>query len=438
MRILLISFFFPPYNVIGAVRNAKMAKYLRSFGHDVEVLSADRQNVMRSDLSTELPAERIHYTHWLNPRWPLDLIFGRGEKISFAGNAAVTGPEGSAGLLSRMISLVKTVVYFPDPQIGWLPFACAKASSVMRKRRPDVIYASAPPFTGLMIAARVGGRHGIPWVADFRDLWVDNECYDYPPWRLECEEKVERRTVSKAAAMVTVSEPLAELLRSKYGKTVRVIPNGFDACDYPGQVGPQSERGELLIVYTGNIYPERQSPRPLFEAIRMMGPTAGKIKVRFYGVRQRDIGHLDAGCGIPENVEFRPPVSHREALGLQAGADLLLHLLWNDPGQPGIYSGKLFEYLGARRPVLALGSVDNVAARLIRERSAGLVSDDPGAIRDYLEGMLLRKEAEGCIPPLPPAVGSGFSREEQARSLEELLKEVCMRNEKRDGIEVAG
>ncbi len=424
--------------MIGAVRNAKMAKYLSKFGHDVEVLSADKQNVMRSDLDAELPADKVHYTSWLNPRWPLDLIFGRGEKISFAGNAPPAGSGGAVSLLSRLIALIKTVVYFPDPQIGWLPFACTKASSIIRERRPDVIYASAPPFTGLLIAGLIGEKHKIPWVADFRDLWIDNECYDYPPWRLNFEKKIEHRVVSKAAAMVTVSEPLADLLRNRYGKKVRVIPNGFDACDYPEHADHLTGRGELLIIYTGNIYPERQSPRPLFEAVGMMGPLAGRVKIRFYGVRQRDINYLAVNGGIPDFVEFCPPVSHREALGLQAGADLLMHLLWNDPGQPGIYSGKLFEYLGARRPILALGSVDNVAARLIKERKAGLVSDDPGTIKEYLTKLSREKEEKGYISPLADSIGDGFSREEQARSLEELLKEVCLQSKKQDGVRESG
>ncbi|MCS6841315.1 MAG: hypothetical protein NZ701_11090, partial [Roseiflexus sp.] len=114
---------------------------------------------------------------------------------------------------------------------------------------------------------------------------------------------------------------------------------------------------------------------------------------------------------------------HREALAQQRAADVLLLLLWNDPRERGVYTGKLFEYLGARRPILGIGPAGNVAADLIRERRAGLVSADPAEVAGQLVRWLDAKE-RGSIPDLPEAVAAGLSRADQTRRLEAFLERL--------------
>ena len=127
-------------------------------------------------------------------------------------------------------------------------------------------------------------------------------------------------------------------------------------------------------------------------------------------------------------VEVHSSVAYRESLGIQRSSDVLLLLLWDDPRERGVYTGKVFEYFGARRPILALGPKDNVAAALIERRGAGFVSNDPAAIAGRLRDWIGEKDACGSIAPLPEEKLFGLSRGEQARRLERFLLNTLARH----------
>ena len=429
MRILFVSFAFPPSNTIGCVRVGKTAKYLVQFGHDVRVISAVDQHLATTTLPVEIAADRITYTRWLMPPWPVRRAFGRTpEPASAPGNGGgEPGKRPELLLLRRAaragMKLIRTL-YFPDMDIGWLPFALTAARRVLTGWKPDVILASASPVTSLIAAHRISRRHHVPWVGDLRDLWTDNHCYEYPVWRRRIEERLERRVLSSAAGLVTVSEPLAETLRAKFGRPTTVILNGFDPSDYPCSLAALPRSDGLRIVYTGTIRPGRQTPAPLFEALRRLGPVADKVRVAFYGAPGAFVHEAASRYGVADLVEINAVVSHREVLRRQSEADVLLHLLWTDPEQPGVYNAKLFEYLGARRPILGVGYIGNVAAELIRARCAGVTLDDPVRILTQLEQWIRQKEETGRIPDLDAAATAGLSREEQTKVLEGFLEQV--------------
>jgi len=427
MRILMISFGFPPANSIGCVRTGKIAKYLTRFGHEVRVISARHQVDMQSALRLEMPRECITYTPWLNFRWPLEIMLGRGKRLEDAWEATYSN---HLGLGRNILRVLRTFLYFPDKEIGWMPFALHSASHMLRRWSPTLIYASAGPYTSLIVAHLLSQRFGVPWIGELRDLWVNNHNYKYfgyPAWRERLEEKLERRVLSSAEGLVTVSVPLAQTLIKKHRKPTAVILNGFDASDYPAGSDIRFNDNVFRIVYTGNIYFNSQSPEPLFEALQMLGNLAQRVRVSFFGNFSKRLHEMARGCGIEHLIEIIGPVSHQDALKAQKQADFLLHLLWNDPDEPGVYGAKLFEYLGSRRPVLAVGHTDNVAAQLIIERGAGVAANDPKELAIHLENRIKYKETNGQIPQLDGKVGLGLSREEQTRQLERFLIELLAR-----------
>jgi hypothetical protein len=221
---------------------------------------------------------------------------------------------------------------------------------------------------------------------------------------------------------VTVSEPLAETLRRKFGKPTGVVFNGFDAEDYDAIPASPDPHG-LSIVYTGSIYERWQSPQPLFDALAMMREAAGDIHVAFYGSSRPFLQRLAAAAGVAALVEIHDAIPYTQVVAVQKSADVLLHLLWNDPSQRGVYNAKIYEYFGARRPILAVGYTGNVTADLVRTRGAGVAFDDPQSIAAHLRELLAQKRSGG-IDALPRAVSAGLSREEQTRGLEEFLLTV--------------
>jgi glycosyltransferase involved in cell wall biosynthesis len=426
MRILYIAYLFPPYMSSGTVRTGKTVRFLTELGHDVRVLSAADQP-LQPTMPLEIDEHRVTRTTWLDVNRPAEIALGGRKRVAAVGYAPPSGAFGR--FLKRAGRCYKSLVHWPDGQIGWLPFAVHAGNRAVRDWRPDLIFASALPATTLLVGRGVARRWGIPWVAELRDLWVDPWNESLPRWRQRWDTRWERRVLSSAAALVTVSTPLAEVLLSRHKKPTAVVPNGYDAGDYPAiarrEDGPDAP---LRIVYTGMIYEGRQDPSPLFEAMQLMGDRAKKLRVVCYGRYLDGLRQSAQQHGVGELVEVNRAVPYYEALRHQREADLLLFLSWTDERQQGVYTGKLFEYLGARRPILGIGPTSNVAAALIRERSAGFVSADPRAIAKRLETWIATKECDGSIVDLPGESCHGLSRDEQLRSLERFLVRVVERD----------
>lgn len=434
MRVLIVAFWFPPSNLIGAVQVGKLARYLHRGGHDVRVLTTDLAE--DRSLALEIPAEHVVYTEFHSAAAWLDravrLVRRRPGAASAASLKAAEGGGTAAAdfLWDRVRRQYYGLIHIPDLRIGWLKTGVPAGRRLIEQWRPDIIFASAPPFTGLILAHRLGREFSIPWIADFRDLWVDNPYYSEPRWRKPIDAVLERITVRDAASLVTVSPLWAEQLRRRHGKHATVIYNGYAAEDFPPTPPSAGDGGPVLTIrYTGTIYRGFRDPSPLFAAIGLL-PDAfrNRVTVEFRGDIGNELHELAAGCGVDDRIAIRPRVPYRKALQLQMEADVLLLLQWNDARDEGNLPGKLFEYFYARRPILFIGYEGGTAAQMVRERNAGLVSNSPERIRDQLCEWIEKKN-EGLLTGLDKSVSQGLSREDQFSKLEQLFAEVVNRGE---------
>lgn len=421
MRILYVSYFYPPYNVIGAVRAGKAVKYLQRFGHELHVLTAADQPYQTS-LDSELDEDHIHRTPWKYLGKPRRLE--RAEQNQAAAPAVAARDSWKNKLMKKAWNGYRAVVHVPDPFIGWMSYAMQAGRPLCRDWSPDLIFASAQPYTSLWIAQRLSRETGIPWVAELRDLWTENHYYDFPRWRKVLERRLERKVLSTASGMVTVTQGLHTRLKEQYGLPIALVRNGFDHEDVPVEEAPPTSRDTLRVVYTGAIYPGKRDPSVLFQSLRLLGEQARQVKICFYGRRMGDVQQLADAAGVSEHVEIHHPVSYQESLQLQREADLLLLLLWDHPAENAVLPGKLYEYFGARRPILGVGPVDSESGCLVAERRAGLVSTDPEALAAELRTRLEEKQREGRLPALPVEATRGLTREDQNRWLDEFLRTV--------------
>jgi Glycosyl transferase 4-like domain len=433
MKILIISFWFPPSNVVGAIRVGKLARYLLRQGHETRVLTTDI--VEDRSLPVEIPKEYILSEYqrrkdWLDP-------FARYFRPRAAAPVAASGKmseDEAKGSRTPVSDWFKRqyhgLIHLPDMRTDWIKTAVPAGRRLVEEWQPDIIFASGPPFTGLIVASRLGRAFNIPWVADLRDLWVDNPYYGHsePGWRRPIEAILERRTLRNAAALVTVSPVWAEQLLRRHGKTAGVIYNGYAEEDFPRSPSHEDNGEVLTIRYTGSIYQGFRDPSALFAAIGLLGRTLReRVRVEFFGDAGHEVLALAAQHRVRDSVNVRSLVPYRCALKLQMEADILLLLQWSDKRDEGNLPSKIFEYLYARRPILFLGYEHGVAARLIRERGAGLVSNTPELIRDQLAVWIEDKQA-GCLKALDPSVSRGLSRDDQFRKLEQIFADVLHRD----------
>lgn len=413
MKILFITYHFPPYNQIGAVRIGKMAKYFREFGHEVKVVTA-RDPFIPKGLPLEVPTDDVIYTNW----WDINRI-GRGT-VQPTGQGE---SRGSPGWLVRGVSFSQRIYAalfnIPDERVGWIPYAVKSAASIAKDWHPDIVVSSGPPHSAHVVASivrRVAGR--VPWVADMRDPWVDNQTYPHPAWRKRFDKILERLILGQATGLVAVSEPWSEQLKSKFSTRMAVVTNGFEPSDYPE---PETYSEKILrIVYTGTIYEGIQDAGVLFQALGLLGDAANKIRIDYYG---RDGGHMleiARAWGQEELVHINGQVTYEESLRKQVSADVLLLLGVIDPLQKGWYPAKVFEYLGAKRPILSIGPSGDVTSDLIKNAQAGAVLYESNAVAAQLDAWVKQKMAGG-IPSLPPNVGKGLTRRELAASMESFL-----------------
>jgi glycosyltransferase involved in cell wall biosynthesis len=424
MRILIVSYAFPPFNSIGGVRVGKTAKYLLKAGHDVRVIAA-REQPFPKTLPLEIPEERVVYTRWLNIRKPVEVVSKDAPAMKREGQPVAAQSGVGAMVKSGVRFALRTFVYFPDANIGWFPYAVRSAARFLKDWRPDIILASSPPPSTLLVARHLAKKYGVPWVADLRDLWVDHQYYDQPRWRERVERRLERSVLNSAAGLVTVSEPLAATLRTKYKREPVIVMNGFDPSDYPAKdESASSANNPVRILYTGVVYEGRQDPSPLFAALKELGAEMKKVEIAFYGSFLHKVRELMVVYGVESVVQVNDPVPYRQSLQMQTEADVLLLLLWNDPAHKGVYTGKLFEYIGARRPILAVGNPGDVAAQLIESRGLGLVTGDVNQILERLRNWIKQKQETGRIPFSVKQEVAEFSREEQTRVLEQYLSRL--------------
>ena len=434
MRILLVSYFFAPANSMGALGITRLASFLMHRGHDVRVLAAVDPGSPPT-LNCDFPDEQVVRTAQLDINWlPRQLAalrnaFRAAPPPTRANELAAPlrgAPGRSDRLLHRASTLYTNALNWPDARAGWLPYAWGAGRKLLRTWRPDLVYASSPPPSCLLIGKLLAARCGIPWIAELRDRWSDDPYYARSAWRQAMEVWLERRIVGSAGAIVTVSEPWAERYADAYGKPTLVVRNGFEPDDYAGRESTGAIHSPCLeIVYTGGMYPGRRDPMPLLQALASSPELRTAVRVHFYGTDPEHVLPLAARTGVRDQVVIHRHVPRTEAAAVQQQADVLLLMQWNDSREQGNLPGKLFEYLGARRPILGLGLEDGVPARIIRERSAGRFTNDPAQIAAQLAAWLDTKRRLGHLPPLPPAAAAGFTRAEQFVRLESLLADLA-------------
>ncbi len=434
-RVLIVSHWFPPFHAVASVRMGKLAKHMVDQGWDVRVIAGDA--TAGATLQMEIPADRVSYTAWVkSDRYIQDLL---GSFLpSKAKPAATTAPstaeqapeqpqskQSPSFLRATAKRLMHEMVGWPDNRASWSKTAIAAGENLLKTWRPDVIFATSPPMTSLIAAEKLARRAGIPWVAEFRDMWTDNPYYEYSLPRLLIERAWEQRVLSRASAIVTVSPTWQPKLQKKYGRPTIVAMNGYDVADFPEAIPAQPETtGPLKIVYTGHIYHGHRDPSLLFEALRAIKATPADVTVEFVGTQISELKALAATFGLQDLVRVQDRIPYRDALRIQLHADVTLHMQWCDPKEEGTIAAKVFDYLGARRPILGIALEDSVVAKLVHARGAGLVTNDATKIATQLRQWIAQKK-QGGIDALPAAASEGLERVHQLAKIEALLKSVA-------------
>jgi hypothetical protein len=286
----------------------------------------------------------------------------------------------------------------------------------------------SPPATAHIVGKALKSEFNLPWIADFRDLWTQNHYYPYSRIRRKREESLELRTLASVDALVTVSEPTATELGTLHkNKNIYGIPNGFDPAEMDHTQGKLT--GKFTLTYTGNIYPGKQSPEPLFSALNELISqreiAAEDIEIRFYGAKINWIDELAAKYGLNSIIKQYGMIDRTTVIIKQRESQLLLLLKWNDPEQKGIIPAKIFEYLAAKRSVLAIGDFQDVTDDILQETNAGVNVRTLDDLRNVLLNLYHEYKQKGLISfsGNEPEINK-YSHKEMAKKFAEILDSI--------------
>lgn len=386
-RVLIIAYAFPPIGGIGIVRTVQFAKYLPQFGWEPVILTVDGGNDYLYDeaLAEALAAKLKIYRA---RSWePLNAQRVKRTVNRFEGKP-VTENAGGPTLRNRVMRMLKSFYFslrVPDDKIGWLPFAVPLGKRVIQAENIDLLFPSAPPFTNFLVAHQLHKWSKKPLVVDYRDEWSTMRYRDFPlnPVTDRINQRLERGVLRSAGAVITATQPIAENLRNAQllpPTTLHAnITNGFDPEDYSAATVARPRNPVFTIVYTGTFYGRRQTPeyflRGLHQLLQQRPELRSQLSVRFVGSIFEKHASLIPELGLTDIVQLCGVVPRQQAIEAQLSADLLLLVVGKGAGSEVVLTGKVFEYLGAGRPILALVPTDGPAAALIRTSATGTVVD---------------------------------------------------------------
>jgi glycosyltransferase involved in cell wall biosynthesis len=379
-----------------------MAKYLAL--NDCEV------TVLTSRVSGEGPIEGAVEVVRTGDLLASRLNWRRGHFAALGGDAAAT--------YSRASWLESVLV--PDPGlVTWLPFALPAALQLGRRRRFDCVITTSPPQSAHLVG-RALKRKGGRWIAELRDGWTFEP--PRPPWpsgpQRALDRSLERGLLSRADAVVAVTEPIAADARDRLGVEAYVVTNGFDP-DESGEATLDPLLGTRVhsFVHTGRVGVTGTQLGPLLSALRLLGPDAPPLEVVFAGPLSEAEAEQLAAPELEGLVRVVGSLERERALRLQRAADTLL-VITEGARRPSVATGKLFEYLAAGPPILVLGD-ETEAARIVRETSTGEATSagDPEAI-----AAALRRFAGGELATgRDPEAVAEFSWEQLASRYAEII-----------------
>jgi hypothetical protein len=422
-NVLIITFTFPPNPLIGGVRLYGLAKYLPLYGWNPIILTPE----LPGEPDPEICIIQTPYQD-VTERWKQR--FGMDPKKTLNTQLQVKRKKDQPSLINLLTFIPNEIITYPDERIGWYDYAVTAGEKILLNTKIDAILSSSRPETCHLIAKTLAVKYHIPWVADFRDLWSQNHYSPYSRLKKYFIRNLEIKTLKPASAITTVSLPLEEKLAALHkNKQIFTIKNGFD----PALLNPEKSQVDPLftIVYTGDLYEGKRDPAQLFKAIHELCDKKiirrDDIRIHFFGYPKFQsetwLEEEIARYHCEDLVILHGKISHESALAEQHKAQVLLLLMWNNPEERGVYTGKLFEYLAARRPILSFGFPEGgVIKELLDQTHAGTHAGTydelkDALIRSYQEYTLSGKVAYRGIP----AEVMLYSHQEMARNFAMVL-----------------
>ena len=377
-RVLIITYYWVPAGGVAVQRFLKFTKYLRDYGWEPVILTVKDGSYPYTDpkLESEVPKGiEVHRTKTFEPFEIYNLL--RGQKGKAVPLAVATASKKS--LFQRMSGYIRANFFLPDARVGWKPYAIKEASNIIDSQKIDAIITTGPPHSTHLIGQALKAKYKLPWVADFRDPWTEIFNNQYLPFTEASkakDKKMEASVLQDCDVATMIGEGMKSVFPSKYISKMEVITNGYDESDFDRTLQPETDKYRMR--YVGNLL-SNQNIAALWAAIaelRQENPDFAKdFELELIGNVDNAVKQSIAEYKIDDCTKYVSFIPHSQAITMMQTASVLLSPIHQVANNKLVVTGKIFEYVGAGRPVFLIAPLDSDAALLISKVDGGTVHD---------------------------------------------------------------
>lgn len=372
-KALIITYYWPPAGGSGVQRWLKFVKYFRDFGIEPIIYTVENPNypIVDESLAKDIP-EGIEILK--QPIWePNNLLAFFGKKKTES--AGFLNPNPS--FFGKVLQYIRANYFIPDARKYWVKPSTGYLKNYLESNKIEVIITTGPPHSMHLIGLNLKKELNIKWMADFRDPWTEIDYFQQLPLTKKSLKKhqfLEGEVLKNADVVLVVGKTMRDKF-SKFNSNVVTVTNGFD-----GEISETSVEldSKFTVTHIGLMNADR-NPKMLWE---VLSEIVGENKEFAADFELKLIGKADASViddiskyELSKNVKVIDYVTHDKVVEFQKKSQVLLLIVNNVPSANGIITGKIFEYLMAKRPILAIAPLNGDLADIIKETNSGVVID---------------------------------------------------------------
>ena len=377
-KVLIITYYWVPAGGVAVQRFLKFTKYLRDYGWEPIILTVKDGSYPYTDpmLQDEVPEGiQVYRTKTFEPFEIYNLL--RGQKGKTVPLAVATASKKS--LFQKLSGYIRANFFLPDARVGWKPYAIKQASEIIASQKMDAIITTGPPHSTHLIGQALKAKYKLPWVADFRDPWTEifnNQYLPFTASSIAKDKKMEAAVLRDCDVATVIGEGMKTVFPSAYTAKMQVITNGYDESDYDRDLKPETDKFRMR--YVGNLFSNQNIPA-LWSAIAELrkesADFAKDFELELTGKVDSAIRESIAEYGLQECTKYISFIPHQEAVAKMQTASLLLSVIPDVANNKLIITGKIFEYMGAGRPIFLIGPPDSDAAIVVNNSQSGSIHD---------------------------------------------------------------
>jgi hypothetical protein len=330
---------------------------------------------------------KVYRTKTIEPFAIYNRLLGKRGKSLPVG--LVNEGHGKKNMLKNLMFFIRANFFVPDARKGWKRYAYPKAKKIIKEENIAAIITTGPPHSTHLTGLALKKRFGLPWIVDYRDPWTNiyyNKSFHRTKNTEIKDKRLEDKVTGSADIVTVVSNGLLKEFDDRANK-IKVLPNGFDAQEIPVKEGKKTER--FVLSYIGN-FKANQNILGLWDAVNDL-LSEGIINNQQFNIEIT--GNTDPSVlktihnkKLESIVTIKPFVDHKRALQLMVDANLLLFIVPKAINNHLIITGKLFEYLASKSPIISIGPLDGDAAKIIQsnQRHPMIDYNDKQSIKNQL------------------------------------------------------